>query len=409
MNFILKLLFLSITFNVLLSTTIPYPMMGGDWFYHTVTLPTQFSTGDWTSPKDKTSLLAVIIFILNKSLDQYWISQIITIILNSLYLIPSYFIARKMFNDQVAKISTLFMIFVPALIFNTIYTWPKNIAAGGILAMIYFLFFSDNKHRYIYAGIFGGLAFLFHNYTIFYIIITFIVLLWKKVSFKNIVIFAIPISVMASLHYLWVYISYGTIPPNGYLYIIFATKGYYQALNRDPEIFTDFFATSPFELIFIRIITILTTLTPAPLLGVQFPTYNPLYYYVKSYAGGLSTLMYVFLLFHLKKLYSNKIIFIYLLIPFLIGVIIWGYRDWGLVSQNLQPTVPLIIMIGINSAYKNKKLLVLLFIGAIIEMYVLYVFMNMAYVKEGGIQPTIDALHSINQTYDLKSLYYLVR
>lgn len=412
MKYIIKVLILSILLNVSILFMIPYPTMGGDWFIHAVSLPTQFSNGDFSVPKERTALFSIIIFLINKTPYQYWISQIISVILNSIYLIPSYFIAKQLFSEKVAKISTLFMVFVPVLIFNTIYTWPKNAAMAFILAMIYFIFFSNDKYKYIIGGIAGGIAFLFHTYALFYIIISFFLLIKYKHNLKNITLFMVSAMFFITMNYLWIYLSYGSLQDNVMIYYPFAIKGYYQALIKDPEIYTVFFSTPIHEIFFVRLITILMTLTPLPIFATSYETYNPLYYYVKSYSGGLSTLMYfVIVLTFIKKRTINKIVSTFLLYPFLIGLVLWGWKDWGIVSQYLHPTVPFLIMIGINEVYKNKKILVLLSIGLIIDIYFLYTFMNISFIGEGGLQTVTETAKALNNTLtytDIKSLYYLL-
>lgn len=412
-----------------------YPVMGGDWFGHAFIRPYRFETGNWLPDRDRTPLFNLLIYayhnLLGSSLYQYWVSQIISVVLNSVFILPAYLIAKKAFGDRVAKVSALFMLVAPFLIFNTLYTWPKNAAMYGILMMIYFLFFSEYeiKLRYPLAGFFAGIGFLFHNYAVFYIGIAVLILIFKEkmyrgllsknglTNLKRLSYFLIALLIVLAPYFAWVYSYYGTISTSKFIYYPFAVKGYDSALSGDKqELFNTLYSTPIKELIMIRVSNAVITLTPAALpinpVTASFPTYNPIYYYTHDYPGALSTLMYLlvmvwFIRYILGKAKTGSVLVSFLVLPLIINLILYGWRDWGLVNQILQPTVPLLIMLGINelnrvSERTRTALLYLVFAGALIEGIVYAVLIKKFYlVVEGGINGVIETGRTFIPSFDI--------
>lgn len=417
-RFIVLVFIIGLVSKFFLQTLWEYPVMGGDWFGHAFQVPFGFDTGDWTPPRDRTQLFSLLIYsyhkLLGTSLYQYWISQIISVIVNSVYIFPAYLIAKKGFGDRVAKFSSLFMLVTPFLIFNTLYTWPKNAAMYGILMMIYFLFLSEHdiKLRYPLAGFFAGLGFWFHNYAVFYIMIAVLMLIYKEKMYRKLLskdifnnakklsYFLLVLLVVLSPYFAWVYSHYGTVSTSKFIYYPFAVKGYESALDGDKqELFNTFYSTPIKEIIMIRISNAIVTLTPAALpinpIAAGFPTYNPIFYYSHDYPGALSTLMYLlvvmwFIRYIIGKTKTDSVLVGFLALPLIINLILYGWREWGLVNQILHPTVPILIMLGINelnnfsSKYKSI-LLYLVFAGALIEGSIYAIIIKNFYVVEGGI------------------------
>ncbi len=164
-KFLLSILIISLVSRFFIQTLWEYPVTGGDWIGHTLFIPYDFDIGKWAPPQDRTPLFNLFIYshhhLLGTSLFQYWISQIISVVANSVFVLPAYLIAKNVFNDKVAKISAAFMVIVPWLVWQSIYTWPKNLAMYFILLMIYFMFFKKDSKPLSYglSGLFGALAF----------------------------------------------------------------------------------------------------------------------------------------------------------------------------------------------------------------------------------------------------------
>lgn len=413
-KFLLFVLVISLVSRYFLQTLWEYPVMGGDWFLHTFRVPYAFEQGNWVPPEEKTPLFGLLIYsyhnLFGISLYQYWFSQIISVVINSLYIFPIYLIAKKVFGDQVAKTSALFMLVTPFLIFNTIYTWPKNAAMYGILMMIYFLFFSEHyiRLRYPLAGFFAGLGFLFHNYALFYIGLAVLLLIYKekiyrelsKNGFKKLAYFLLILFLVLAPYFVWAY-PYGTVSTSRTIYYPIAVKGYESAFNQTPAELWEIFKDTPLkEIIMTRISNAIVTFTPATLpinrYATNLRTYNPFFYYALDYPGALSTLMYLllviwFISYILGKTNTDSVLVYFLLLPWVLIIILYGWREWGLITGFLHPTIPILIIIGFNELYKwnnklNNKLFYVIFISAVIEDGIFGVLIHNFYYVEGGIQ-----------------------
>lgn len=417
-GFLVLVLILGLVSKLFVQTLWEYPVMGGDWFWHTFRIPYAFGMGDWSPSKDKTPLFNLLIYsyhrLLGTSLYQYWVSQIISVVINSVYIFPAYLIARRAFGDRVAKISALFMLVTPFLIFNTIYTWPKNAAMYGILMMIYFLFFSEHdiKLRYPLAGFFAGLGFLFHNYALFYIGIAVILLVYKEKMYeallskdiisnlKKLSYFSLVLLIFLAPYFVWVYSDHETVSNSRTIYYPIAVKGYESAFNQTPEELWETFKATPLkEIIMVRISNAIVTFTPATLpinpYATNFRTYNPIFYYNQDYPGALSTLLYLlvviwFIRYMLGKTNTDPVLVGFLFLPWIISLVFYGWREWGLLTGWLHPTLPLLIIIGFNEVHKwNNKLkyylIYVIFISAIIEDAVYGKLIDNFYYIEGGL------------------------
>ncbi|MGB8216485.1 MAG: glycosyltransferase family 39 protein [Candidatus Methanoperedens sp.] len=417
-KFLILVLVIGIISKLFLQTLWEYPVMGGDWIRHTLQIPYAFEIGDWSPPLEKTPLFNLLIYsyhnLLGTSLYQYWVSQIISVIINSAYILPAYLIAKKAFGDSVAKISALFMLVTPFLIFNTIYTWPKNAAMYGILMMMYFLFFSEHdiKLRYTLAGFFAGIGFLFHSYALFYIGIAVLVLVYKEKmhktllskdiisNLKNLSYFLVVLLIFLAPYFIWVY-SYGTVSNSRTIYYPIAVKGYEAAFNQTPdELWKTFKATPLTEIVMPRISNAIVTFTPAALpvnpYATNFRTYDPIFYYTQDYPGALSTLMYLvvviwFIKYIIGKTKTDPVLVSFLVVPWIIIMILYAWREWGLLTGILHPTLPLLIILGFNEIYnwnyKHKYFIIyVIFISAIVENIIFSRLISKFYYVEGGLQ-----------------------
>jgi len=446
-NFLTLILIISLVSKFFIQTLWEYPVMGGDWYGHTLIRPYRFDIGDWTPPRDRTPLFNLLIYayhhLLGTSLYQFWISQIISVVANSVFIVPAYLIAKRVFGNNIARISVAFMIITPFLVENAIYTWPKNMAAYFTLLMIYFLFFSENENKklhYTLAGVFSALGFLTHNYVMFYIIVSIIALIYVKkvhnqspmVSLQRFlkskyIYYFIAMVVVVIPYLLWMYSFYGTISTSKFIYYPFAVEGYDAALNgTTQELFNTFYNTPIQQIIGIRIINAVVTLTPAALpinpVATHFRTYNPIYYYSHDYPGALSTLMYIlivtwFFKYLLKKTKTSSVLVMFVVLPFIITLFMWGWREWGLVTQTLHPTVPILIMFGFNELCKlyNQKLrsvfLYLVFIGCLIEDMIYGVLINNFYQLGGGLDEVARGICRYIQSfqiYEFVSAHFLL-
>lgn len=412
-RFLLQLVFIFLGVRLLAQTLWEYPVIGGDWSYHGFVLPYQFSLGDWIPPRDRPPLFSILIYayhrLLGTSVYQFWLTQAMSVIFNSLFILPAYFIAKRSFGTWTARVSTLFMVFVPFLVFQSIYTWPKSLAMFCVLGMIYFLFFSESRNRYAFAGVLGGLGFLFHNYAAFYIIISagLLILSSNQISekLKHSLAFLFPAFLVVLPYLLWLHSYYGSFSTSRFIYYPFAVGGYETALSGNiTQLFEQFYDTPLSEIVFIRISNLIVTLTPAALpinpVATSFPTYNPMYYFSHDYPGALSLSIYLLaLLWFATYFRSNnrdektKILTVYMVAAFIINLFLWGWREWGLVGQILHPTVPILVMFAaaqlkrITSNHQQfcRPLLLFILIDLIVENLIFKKLLEQFYHSTGGV------------------------
>lgn len=410
--FLVMVLLLNFASKFFLQFIWEYPIPGGDWFNHGFIIPYNFSTGDWTPDRDRPPFFGLLIYayhnLIGTSVYQYWVAQLVSTTANSILFLPAYLIGRRVFSERIARISTLFVLVTPYIVENSIYPWPKNLAAYFILLMVYFMFFSgaQSKRNLIMAGIFGGLGFMVHNYTSVYVATALVIFLYQHydrnfINYihnlrKSYLFYFISVLIITALPYLvWLYSYYGTIFISSFKYYPFA-KGYVSAATDPPDvIFQYFHSLSVQKLIWIRISNTLVTLLPLSIpfnpYVYSFPSYVPTVYYNQSYAGMLSFGLYLFVVLWLyryvtKKSQTNKVLIILIVLPFLFHVFLWGWIDWGLHFMSF-PTNPFLIMLGFNELYKIKNYKFIrnfVFLDGLVETIIYEKFQLDLYVKLGG-------------------------
>lgn len=420
--FLSLVLIISLVSRFFIQTLWDYPVIGGDWYGHTLIRPYMFNIGDWTPPQERTPLFNLLIYsyhhLLGTSLYQYWISQIISVVANTVFILPAYLIAKKVFDENIAKVSAAFMIITPFLVKNAIYTWPKNMAMYFTLLMIYFMFFrakpNNNKLNYGLAGFFAALGFLTHNYVLFYIFTALIAFAYVKKLYdykqplaslhelfeNKFIYFFLALIAITIPYFLWVYSSYGTISTSQeFIYYPFAVEGYW-SIDNPQKVFETFFNTPISHIIGIRIFNAIVTLTPAALpinpVATNYPSYNPIYYYSHDYPGALSTLMYFlvllwFLRYLMGKTNTDRILGMLVVIPMVLYLILYGWIEWGLLTGGLHPSFPILIMLGFNELYKitnqriKSTMIYLVFVGCLVEDFIYGILTLNFYHNEGGL------------------------
>ena len=82
-----------------------------------------------------------------------------SIIINSLYLVPTYLLLREKFDGSAASSLTLTLMLLPVLMINHVFAWPKHFAMFCILSALYLL----QKRRIFWTSVAATLAFLAHG------------------------------------------------------------------------------------------------------------------------------------------------------------------------------------------------------------------------------------------------------
>ena len=110
--------------------------------------------------------------------DKFWIYQVVSSLLNASFFLGVYIVAKTLFNRKTAILASTIVGFSPFLIWNSVYPWPKVLAAYFVLLFIYCYVRLMNKNqseslqRRVFAillGLFIGLAYMSHQYALVYV------------------------------------------------------------------------------------------------------------------------------------------------------------------------------------------------------------------------------------------------
>src|SRR3989338_813302 len=381
-RFLIKLFIFQIVLYSILSFMLPYPVLGGDWYIHSYIQPKIFESGDWSPPVDRPPVFSMLVLSFHKlfsvPLEQFWFSQMISIIFNGLMWLPLFFIAKNYVHKKnIAKLSAILVMILPFIAANALYTWPKALAGYFILLAVYFLF--SRKPHILAAGLFSAMAFLLHNYTVFFILAIFLLLLIRK-HYKKALIFMIITFLIIAPYILWYFTYYHSVSKSNFAYYPFAVDGYGKINENTMK---KFYNTPITTIIGNRIANTILTFTPVvpvlPLfhdigiLNISQGTYNwaPWLHIYHTYIGALTLGVYViavlWFLHYLKNRnkHDDTLVFI-ILSAFIFSAILWGWYELGLVHQTLQPTIPIILMLGIvwlsHKKYFSKAIWIVLIV-----------------------------------------------
>jgi len=396
---------ISVLIRTSLQTLWEYPLMGADWYAHAFLYPTSYQLGSW-APSTRTPLFSLLLYTLHSLLGtstcSFWISQIASVIMNSALVLPAYLIAEKAFDSRVAGFSALLIAINPFLIENSIYTWPKNLAAYFVLLMFYFIFFrKGGKTDYIIAGTLGGLAYLGHNYALLYVLSAFALMVYSK---KGACYFLLPFLLLQVPHLLWAF-SHGSAVTSPLVYYPIAVSGPESAFDGNvSELWSAFRSTPAATHLGIRAVNAFNTLLPA-----HFR--HPLLYYYFTYPGALTSLLYIFVLVWLwKHVLVKQEAGPYLVglvaVPFFLTVAIFGFPEAGLARETLHPTIPVLIFLGVSEIYgiredrKRKTSLFLVALGCVSEGLLLANWLKGASMSKGLSEFELSRLFSARMLLD---------
>jgi hypothetical protein len=188
--------------------------------------------------------------------------QIISQILNSMFIVPAFFLIRKIFNKKTAILSLLFLIPSQFFLYNALFSWPKSMVAFFIL-LSWYLLIVDKRFRYVVAAtVASGLAYLTHDLAVLYVGATFVFLLVNRrfrdgfvVAFGS-ALFALPWLFLSSVVY---------HRPSSFIYYPISTQDIPQP-GKIKETIAIFLETSPLKLLMIRIESLFYLLSPYQLI-----------------------------------------------------------------------------------------------------------------------------------------------
>jgi len=108
--------------------------------------------------------------------NQFWSFQIVTAFFGSLFVIPLFLLAKKLYSERAGWIAVGIALLSPMLMTNEMYTWPKMLLAFFVLCAVYYYVdvrraIKDGKFGNSIAllGFFAGLAYMTHQTALFYL------------------------------------------------------------------------------------------------------------------------------------------------------------------------------------------------------------------------------------------------
>jgi len=295
--------------------------------------------------------------------------QIIAQILNSLFIIPAFFLIRKIFNIKTAVVSLLFIIPSQFFLYNSFFSWPKSLVAFFILTS-WLLLLSSRRIRYVIAAaIASGMAYLAHDLAVLYIGASFLFLIVNKRFRDSLIllggsaVFALPWLFVASIMY---------HRPSSFIYYPISTKDIPQP-GQIKEVINEFLNTSPLRLVAIRIESLFYLLTPYQLIieeGNQTLFRRLWAVGLFSIPGSIGVgLVLPVILFIIKHMRTFKY-WIFLITPLLLCVLIIGWPK-GLGSLHFaQPVIVLLMGMGVAFllSLKHKIWLFVAYIASTIQL-----------------------------------------
>lgn len=285
--------------------------------------------------------------------------QIIAQILNSLFIIPSFYIITKLFNKRSAVIASGFLILSQYFLYNSFFSWPKTFVSFFILISWYLLLEKNWKYT-ILAGVLSGVAYLTHDLAVLYIGASFVLLISQR-RFKESFAFA---TVTTLIMMPWIYISNVLYHrSSSFIYYPISLRDIPQPEQKD-QIINEFTHTSPIKILWIRLSNILYLLSPYQLFTSEGgQNLNKRIWALGLYsvpgALGFGLIIPTFLGF-IKRLAKVEI-WILALAPILISVVAIGWPKGLAALHFAEASVVLLVGLGANylSKLSSKKWMVL--------------------------------------------------
>jgi len=321
--------------------------------------------------------------------------QIISTILNSLFIIPAFYIIKRLFDLKSAKVALLFMVPSQFFFYNSIFSWPKSLVAFFIL--LSWLLILEEKTRYtLLAGFAAGMAYLTHDLAVIYIAATILLLLYKK-RYKDIFvyplfifIFMIPWLIISSIIYK---------KTSSFIYYPISIRDIPQA-NEHAQIWREFINTSPFRIIAIRLESIFYLFSPYQLIyseGGQSIFRRIWALSIFSIPGAIG----LGLIIPATVGFINKIkdisMWIYIVVPVVLVTLLIGWPRGLGALHFAQPII--VVLTGLASwqllKFKRPIWILLAYLMNIIQLTIFILFSYESMIKP-WISSTLDIIRSIS-------------
>lgn len=277
--------------------------------------------------------------------------QLIAHVLNALFLLPAFLLLSKLFDKKTASITLLFLSVSQFFVYNSVFSWPKSLAAFLVLLSWVFLLQKD-KRSIIFCGIVGGAAYLTHDLSVLYIGTSFLILLFQK-RFRDALIMG-GISALMALP--WLLTSAFIFKrPSSFIYYPFSLKDIPQP-QTDHDIISRFFHTSPLAILWIKMQSFFYLVTPYQLLidevnqGWLKRLWGVGIYSIPG-AVGLGLLLPA-VIGMVRNFVTKRIFWAFLLLPIILCILVIGWPRGVGALHFAQPAVVLLSGLGIYTILK---------------------------------------------------------
>lgn len=187
--------------------------------------------------------------------------QLIAQILNGIFILPAFFILSQLFNRKTAAITCLFLATSQFFVYNSFFSWPKSLVAFFVLTA-WLLLLQRSPLYTVLAGIVSGIAYLTHDLTSLYIATSLVYLGFSR-RFRDMFLYVVPAMICAA-PWMWL-TSIRYHKPSSFIYYPFSVNGIPPA-DKSDVVMRQFFDTSPFTIILIRLKSLLYMLSPYQLI-----------------------------------------------------------------------------------------------------------------------------------------------
>ncbi len=305
--------------------------------------------------------------------------QLIAHVLNSIFLVPCFFLLKGFFNRKVARLSLLFIVINPFFLYNSFFSWPKSLVAFFILTSWLLLFYTTEKSKLVVllAGAMAGLAYLSHDLAILYIGAGALVLILGR-EFTRALVYS-SVSLVFALP--WMFVSkFIYNKPSSFILYPFSIQGIPQT-DQSKEVVREFLSTSPIRIASIKFESITFLISPYQLIveDVGQSLIRKLRVFTLfSVPGSLGVGLFVpVVIAAFKKLATAKFL-ILTLAPILFAVLLIGWPR-GLGSFHFaQTSVALLVGLGLFYLVKLRSLPILLVVLGL-NVLQLLAFMLLSY------------------------------
>lgn len=389
--------------RILLSGLISDFWRGGDWYYFHYDTALVMLSNSWSISPDRTPLFSLISAMFMSIFGgEFWVAQIVGNFLNSLFLIPSYYISRQLFGRSTAVSAVVFLAVLPYFSYNAIYFWPKLFAAYFILLSFYELLavVRGKPVNWPLYMMNSALAVLAHEYALLFAISGIVIgLAYRRINFSAFLQGILCFCGIMLPWWLYNLAKFGSPIASSFKYYPFAVGGFTAIPPAVPaaEFYQRFFATPVSTLIWIRVSNLLVTFIPflglfekyvaipyLPRIDVAAWGFEFVYqfYSVDTLVGALTISLSIFLLVSLRHARLNstfKLIAGYVTLSSILMTLEWGWFMQGALGFGIQgmfPAFTILTIMAVAGLERIGKYRALVFIGSTLETVLFYTFLR---------------------------------